>query len=55
MQSITMLFLWQALEKFSTNTHEVSAQLHDFTQRLQEAGFPNDVTSTKDLLLGQVS
>lgn len=33
----------------------MSAKLHDFTQRLQEAGFPNDVTSTKDLLVGQVT
>ncbi|XP_046383423.1 guanine nucleotide exchange factor DBS-like [Ischnura elegans] len=39
-----------ALEKFSNNTHEVSTNLDDFTRRLQETAFPNDVDSTEELL-----
>ncbi|XP_059481184.1 guanine nucleotide exchange factor DBS-like isoform X2 [Neocloeon triangulifer] len=42
-----------ALEKFSNVTHQVSKQLHDFTQRLQDAGFPNDVASTTKMMIEQ--
>lgn len=48
--------LWlQAVEKFSANTQEISASLRAFTQKLQETEFPNDVTSTEELLQSQVS
>ncbi|KAK4316259.1 hypothetical protein Pmani_012567 [Petrolisthes manimaculis] len=46
--------LWlQAVEKFSANTQEISASLRAFTQKLQETEFPNDVTSTDELLRSQ--
>nr|XP_027233822.1 guanine nucleotide exchange factor DBS-like [Penaeus vannamei] len=48
--------LWlQAVEKFSANTQEISASLRAFTQKLQETEFPNDVTSTEELLQSQTS
>ncbi|XP_066965986.1 guanine nucleotide exchange factor DBS-like isoform X4 [Macrobrachium rosenbergii] len=42
-----------AVEKFSANTQEISASLRAFTQKLQETEFPNDVTSTEELLNSQ--
>ncbi|XP_064117946.1 guanine nucleotide exchange factor DBS-like isoform X4 [Macrobrachium nipponense] len=45
--------LKQAVEKFSANTQEISASLRAFTQKLQETEFPNDVTSTEELLNSQ--
>ncbi|XP_076045191.1 guanine nucleotide exchange factor DBS-like isoform X5 [Oratosquilla oratoria] len=42
-----------AVEKFSANTQEISAALRTFTQKLQETEFPNDVTSTEELLRSQ--
>ncbi|XP_065353804.1 guanine nucleotide exchange factor DBS-like isoform X3 [Cloeon dipterum] len=42
-----------ALEKFSAVTNEVSRLLHDFTQRIQEAGFPNDVATTTKVITEQ--
>ncbi|XP_037793760.1 guanine nucleotide exchange factor DBS-like [Penaeus monodon] len=47
--------LKQAVEKFSANTQEISASLRAFTQKLQETEFPNDVTSTEELLQSQTS
>ncbi|XP_068248693.1 guanine nucleotide exchange factor DBS-like isoform X5 [Palaemon carinicauda] len=47
--------LKQAVEKFSANTQEISASLRAFTQKLQETEFPNDVTSTEELLNSQCS
>lgn len=44
-----------AVEKFSANTQEISASLRAFTQKLQETEFPNDVTSTEELLQSQTS
>ncbi|XP_068248694.1 guanine nucleotide exchange factor DBS-like isoform X6 [Palaemon carinicauda] len=44
-----------AVEKFSANTQEISASLRAFTQKLQETEFPNDVTSTEELLNSQCS
>jgi hypothetical protein len=45
----------QALEKFSAVTHDVSRQLHLFTQKIREAGFPNDVASNTLTISKQVS
>ncbi|XP_065166036.1 guanine nucleotide exchange factor DBS-like isoform X2 [Atheta coriaria] len=39
-----------ALEKFSTRTHEVSNALDDFTKKISETEFPNNVDSTQQLL-----
>jgi hypothetical protein len=49
------LFDMQALEKFSAVTHDVSRQLHLFTQKIREAGFPNDVASNTLTISKQVS
>jgi hypothetical protein len=46
--------MFQALEKFSCNTREVSAALDSFTQSLQDTEFPNDVDATQQLLNSQV-
>ena len=42
--------IFQAVEKFSMNTHEISQALRELCERIQETEFPNDVTQTEDLM-----
>lgn len=54
-RKLIIFFAVQALEKFSAVTHDVSRQLHLFTQKIREAGFPNDVASNTLTISKQVS
>jgi len=47
------IYFLQSLEKFSSLTHQVSAELDVFIQAIHDTEFPNNVEATRKLLEDQ--